>query len=166
MLILPGRSAPSFAYLSNRPAGRRWLLLVPLLIALSALPEWAQTPDPQPPGPAPDPLRPPLNPFPAEQNWSFLADSSKRTDLFDPLKYISFSDNPQFYLSLGFEYRVEYENDDNWMFGEGPQDHDGYVMNRIMPHFDFHAGSYFRLFSEFEFDYEDGRNGGPRPQID
>jgi hypothetical protein len=35
-----------------------------------------------------------------------------------------------------------------------------------MPHFDLHAGSNFRLFSEFEFDYEDGRNGGPRPQID
>jgi hypothetical protein len=39
-------------------------------------------------------------------------------------------------------------------------------MNRVMPHFDFHAGSDFRLFSEFEFDYEDGRNGGPRSQID
>jgi hypothetical protein len=39
-------------------------------------------------------------------------------------------------------------------------------MNRVMPHFDFHAGSDFRLFSEFEFDFEDGRTGGPRPQID
>ena len=39
-------------------------------------------------------------------------------------------------------------------------------MNRGMPHFDFHAGRYFRLFSEFEFDFEDGRNGGPRPQVD
>jgi Alginate export len=124
------------------------------------------TPDPQPSGPAPDPLRPPLNPFPAEQNWSFLADSSKRTDFFDPVKYIPFGDNPQLYLSLGFEYRIQYEYYDNWMFGEGPQDHSGYGMNRVMPHFDFHAGSDFRLFSEFEFDYEDGRNGGPRPQID
>ena len=39
-------------------------------------------------------------------------------------------------------------------------------MNRVMPHFDFHAGNRFRLFSEFEFDYTDGRNGGPRPGID
>jgi Alginate export len=52
------------------------------------------------------------------------------------------------------------------MFGAGPQDHSGYVMNRVMPHFDFHAGSDFRLFSEFEFDYTDGRDGGPRPGID
>ena len=35
-----------------------------------------------------------------------------------------------------------------------------------MPRFDFHAGGDLRLFSEFEFDYEDERNGGPRPQID
>jgi len=139
------------------------LALVVLLFPLSAS---AQTPDPHAPGPAPDPARPPLNPFPAEQNWSFLADASKRTDFFDPVKYISLGDNPQLYLSLGFEYRIEYEYFDNFMFGAGPQDQNGYVMNRVMPHFDFHAGNYFRLFSEFEFDFEDGRNGGPRPQID
>ena len=72
-----------------------------LIIAHSALPASGQTPDPQPPGPAPDPARPRLNPFPVEQNWSFLADTSKRTDLFDPVKYIPFDDNPQMYLSLG-----------------------------------------------------------------
>jgi hypothetical protein len=143
-----------------------YLLLIGLVIALSASPARAQTPDPQPPGPPPDPARPPLNPFPAEQNWSFLSDPSKRIDFFDPAKYIPFGDNPQMYLSLGFEYRIQYEYYDNFLFGEEPQDHNGYVLNRVMPHFDFHAGSNFRLFSEFEFDYEDARNGGPRPQID
>jgi hypothetical protein len=146
-------------------AGRCYFLMVAIVIALAALPARAQTPDPQPPGPAPDPARPPLNPFPTEQNWSFLADPEKRTNFFDPVKYISLGKNPQLYLSLGFEYRIEYEYFDNWMFGAGPQDHNGYVMNRVVPHFDFHAGRYFRLFSEFEFDFEDGRNGGPRLQI-
>jgi Alginate export len=141
-------------------------VLIVFLIALWTMPARAQTPDPQPLGPAPDPARPPLNPFPTEQNWSFLADSSKRTDFFDPVKYIPFSENPQLYLSLGFEYRIEYEYFDNWMLGASPQDHNGYVFNRAMPHFDFHAGRYFRIFSEFEFDFEDGRNGCPRPQID
>jgi hypothetical protein len=143
---------------------RRWSIA--LFIALSPLLAGAQTPDPLQPGPPLDPARPPLNPFPAEQNWSFLADPAKRTDLFDPAKYIRFGENPQLYLSLGFEYRIEYEYFDNWMFGEGPQDHSGYVMNRVMPHFDFHAGSRFRLFSEFKFDYIAGRSGGPRPGID
>src|ERR1700685_1388186 len=115
---------------------------------------------------SPSAARPPLNSFPAEQNWNFLADPSKRTDFFDRVKYIPFGENPQLYLSLGFEYRIQYEYYDNFLFGEGPQDHNGYVFNRIMPHLDFHAGSNFRLFSEFEFDYEDGRNGGPRQQTD
>src|SRR5271154_1371822 len=128
-------------------ASRWYCAWIALLLALSSLPVRTQTPNPLPPGPPPDPARPPLNPFPAEQNWSFLADSSKPTDYFDPVKYIAFGENPQLYLSLGLEYRVEYEYFDNWMFGAGPQDHNGYVMNRAMPHFDFHAGRYFRVFS-------------------
>ena len=90
----------------------RYFALIVLAIALHPLPADAQTPDPQPPGPPPDPARPPLDPFPAEQNWSFLAGPSKRTDFFDPVKY---------------------------MFSTGPQDHDGYVMKRVMPHFDCYA---------------------------
>jgi|SRR5271154_1071906 len=97
---------------------RCWhFVLIALVIAFSASPARAQTPDPQPPGPPPDPARPRLNPFPAEQNWSFLEDTLKRTDFFDPVKYISLGSNLQLYFSLGFEYRIQYENYDNWMFG-------------------------------------------------
>ena len=145
---------------------RRCVAFAIVAVAFCSLPTKAQTPDPQPPGVASDPDRPPLNPFPAEQNWSFLADPSKRTDFFASAKYVPLGDNPQFYLSFGLEYRIEYEYFDNWMFGAGPQDHNGYVMNRVLPHFDFHAGRYFRIFTEFQFDYMDGRNGGPRPGID
>ena len=49
------------------------VFLIALLIALSALPASAQTPDPKPPRRAPDPARPCLNPFPSEQNWRFIA---------------------------------------------------------------------------------------------
>lgn len=86
----------------NSRTGHWWFVLIAFLVALSTLPAMAQTPDPQPPGPAPDPARPPLNPFPAEQNWGFLADPSKRTDFFDPIKYIPFGDNPQLYLSPAY----------------------------------------------------------------
>jgi hypothetical protein len=125
----------------------------------------AQTPDPRAPGPV-DSARPALNPFPAEQDWSFLARASERTDIFDPVKYLPFGRSPQDYLSLGLEYRQEYEWYDNFMFGAGPQSPNGYLLTRLMPHLDWHLGSDFRLFSEFKFDYEDGRVGGPRPQID
>ena len=159
-LVLPTRR---FVLIS---ASHRYFVLTAVVFALSLSPARAQTPDPQPPGPAPDPARPGLSPVPAEQDWSFLADSSKRADFFDPGKYISLGENPQLYVSLGFEQREEYEYFDNWMFGSGPQDHNGYVLHRTRPHFDFHAGNYLRLFSEFAFDFNNGRNGGPRPGID
>jgi hypothetical protein len=69
----------------------------------------AQTPDPQPPGYVSEPGRPALNPFPAEQDWSFLARPALHPDFFDPAKYIRVADDPQGYISLGLEYRTEYE---------------------------------------------------------
>jgi hypothetical protein len=126
----------------------------------------AQTPDPRPPGTVADSLRPALNPFPAEQNWSVLANPLERTDLFDPVKYLPFGGSPQQYVSLGLEYRAEYEWYDNWMFGAGPQSPRGYSLTRLMPHVDVHLGPDVRVFSELKFDFEDGRAGGPRPQID
>jgi Alginate export len=147
-------------------ATRARTIMVAMAILLSAGQVLAQTPDPQPPGRLSDPARPPLNPFPAEQDWSFLSHPALHPDFFDPAKYIGLGDGPQRYISFGLEYRTEYEYYDNWMFGAGPQDHNGYVLSRVMPHFDFHAGSDFRLFSEFQFDYVAGRGGGPRPGID
>jgi Alginate export len=142
------------------------MILVAMAILLSVGHAFAQTPDPQPPGHASDPDRPPLNPFPAEQDWSFLSHPALHPDFFDPAKYIRLGDDPQRYISFGLEYRTEYEYYDNWMFGAGPQDHNGYVLSRVMPHFDLHARSDLRLFSEFKFDYVVGRVGGPRPGVD
>ena len=142
------------------------IIMVAMAMLLSLGQAFAQTPDPQPPGPAGDPARPPLNPFPAEQDWSFLSRPGSHPDLFAPAKYIRLSSDPERYLSFGLEDRTEYEYYDNWMLGAGPQDHNGYVMIRVMPHFDLHAGSDLRLFSEFKFDYAEGRVGGPRPGVD
>jgi hypothetical protein len=73
------------AFEPQKRTGHFHLVSVALVIALSPFPATAQTPDPQPPGSAPDPERPTLNPFPAKQNWGFLANPSKSTDLFDPV---------------------------------------------------------------------------------
>jgi hypothetical protein len=124
----------------------------------------AQTPDPKPPGPPPDPARPPLIPLPQLEDWSFLKDPSKRTDMFDPIKYIALGHDS--YLSLGNEYRMEYERYTASNFGEGPQDQNGYLLLRELPHFDLHVTKHFRFYNEFQFDYIDWRNGGPRPGID
>jgi hypothetical protein len=160
-------STDSWPNIVRTPATTRvWAIMVAVAILLSTGYALAQTPDPQPPGCVNDPTRPPLDPFPAEQDWSFLSRPASHPDFFDPAKYIRMDDGPQRYISFGLEYRTEYEYYDNWMFGAGPQDHNGYVLSRVMPHFGLHAGSDFRLFSEFKFDYVAGRVGGPRPGAD
>ncbi len=127
----------------------------------------AQTPDPKPPDQPPSSSRPPLTPLPAEEDWSFLADQSQRTDFFDPAKYLQLKgDKPSRYLSFGLEYRTEYEYYRNSTFGMGVQDQNGYLLSRVMPHIDLHLGPEVRFFSEFKFDFVAARNGGPRPQID
>src|ERR1700722_9014142 len=142
------------------------MILIALAMLLSAGHVLAQTPDPQPPGDLSDPARPPLNLLPAEQDWSFLSHPALHPDFFDPAKYIRLADDPQRYISFGLEYRTEYEYYDNWMLVSGPQDHNGYILSRVMPHFDLHAGPDLRLFSEFQFDYAAGRAGAPRPGVD
>jgi Alginate export len=155
-----------FSVLRRQVTACAQVSMAAIVILLSAGRALSQTPDPQPPGHASDPARPPLNPFPAAQDWSFLARPAQHPDFFDPAKYIRLGTDPQRYISFGLEYRTEYEYYDNWMLGAGPQDHNGYVFSRVMPHFDLHAGSDFRLFSEWQFDYVAGRSGGPRPGID
>jgi hypothetical protein len=135
--------------------------LLCLLIASLAI---AQTSEPAPPGSPPVANRPHLDPFPAEQDWSFLADPTART--LDRCKYLPRGSDAQQYGSFGLEYRTEYEYFDNWMFGACPQDHNGYVMSRMMPHVDLHAGPNLRFFTELQFDYSTGRNGGPRTGVD
>lgn len=125
----------------------------------------AQTPDPMPPGPPANPDRPPLNPFPQLGNWSFLEDPSQRTDFFDPIKYIPISNGDSF-LSFGLEYRIEYERYTAYNFDMGPQDQNGYLLERLLPHMDLHFTKHVRVYTEFQFDYVSFRNGGPRPGID
>src|ERR1700749_4153672 len=48
-------------------------------------------------------------------DWSFLADPSLRSDFWDPMQYIPLGCNP-FYLSLGGKSRLFFEQvgNDNW----------------------------------------------------
>lgn len=136
-------------------------------VLLIVLPQMvgAQTPNPTAPGSPANPDRPPLNPFPQLGNWSSLKDPSKRTDFLDPIKYIPIGNGDSF-LSFGLEYRIEYERYTAYNFDMGPQDQAGYLMQRVLPHMDVHLTNHFRIYTEFQFDYIDLRNGGPRSAID
>lgn len=99
----------------------------------------------------------------ADENYRYLKHKERRPDFWDPLKYIPIDSLSMWYLSLGGEARERYEyfNNSNW--GEGPQDHNGYLLQRYFVHGDLHLGDNVRLFGQLQSSLEDGRKGGPRP---
>jgi hypothetical protein len=82
-----------------------------------------------------------------------------------PLKCIGLG-RPFWYASFGAESRGSYEVYRNYSWGSGPQDGNGYYLNRLISHGDFHFGPSVRIFAELQSGLEFGRNGGPRPAID
>ena len=106
--------------------------------------------------------RPPYQSLRYEEDWSALRNPSLRTDFWDPIKYIPLNDRG-WYVSLGGESRLRYEAVRNAAFGSGPQDDNGYVLQRYLAHADLHAGRHLRVFTEVQSGLETGRTGGPRP---
>ena len=98
-----------------------------------------------------------------DESYEYLRDPSRRADYLDAIKFIPFNTNGDWYLTLGGEIRERYEYYHNNLWGRGPQDQDGYLLQRFMGHADAHFGEYFRFFSQFKSGLEDDRNGGPRP---
>jgi len=104
--------------------------------------------------------------LPSEENYSNLSDPALRTTLIENLHYIPLGGQEQSYLSLGGEVREWYEFYSYPDFGEGPNVPNGYLLQRYLGHADLHLGSRLRFFGELGSYLEDGRKGGPRPQID
>ena len=103
----------------------------------------------------------------SEENWSDLCRhlNRPRGDLSDPLKCVELR-RSFWYASFGAELRASYEGYRNYNWSSGPQDPNGYFLNRLIGHADFHFGPQVRIFSELQSGLELGRNGGPRPSID
>jgi alginate export protein len=100
-----------------------------------------------------------------EEDWRALQ-TSDRTDVWDPVKFVRLSADGTASLSLGGELRVTYERFGNQSFGLTPPDPDGYFLQRYLLHTDLRAGSRVRVWTEFNSGLENGRFGGPRPVID
>lgn len=99
-----------------------------------------------------------------EEDWSYLRDSSRRTDFWDPIKYIRLREGKEdWYLTIGGEARPYYERFRNEDWGRQPQDSSGYLLQRYMLHSDLHLGKRVRFFVQFKSGLETGRTGGPRP---
>jgi hypothetical protein len=104
-----------------------------------------------------------------DEDYSYLKDPSQSTDCWDPIKYIPLFGCDGDYLSIGGEIRERFEFYHNQNDGTAPADshgNNGYSLERYLLHGDLHLGPYFRFFGQFVSGLEDGRIGGPRPDID
>ena len=98
-----------------------------------------------------------------DEDYSYLKDPAARTNAFDSIKHISLSERSDSYLTLGGQARDRYEYFENYLFGSGPQDPNGYNLIRVMANADLHLGPIVRVFVQGISATEQGRVGGPRP---
>src|SRR5215510_1312179 len=143
-----------------------WVLVI-VTLADMGMGAFAQTTQPATPLPtaASTPLPPLFQSLRYEEDWSYLEDRSRRSEWLDRLKHIPLDKNG-WYLSLGGEARIRYEYFDEFNFGAGPQDEDGYLLQRYLVHADAHFGQRFRVFTQLQSAISSWRNGGPRPTDD
>ena len=98
----------------------------------------------------------------AEEDWSFLADGSKRRDRWDPLKYVALG-KEGWYLTLAGELRLRPEGFRIRPFEGTPSTRDNYLLQRYLFGADVHFGRRVRAFAEMQSGVINGRTTGPRP---
>src|SRR2546430_3550312 len=79
--------------------------------------------------------RPPFQTLRYNEDWSFLHDSSRRTDWLDPIKFIALDDT-NIYVSFGGEARLKYELYTQPVFNQTPADDNGFLLQRYLLHAD------------------------------
>ena len=122
-----------------------------------------------PPEGAPGPPQfagPPYKLLREDEDWGYLSNPALGRDWLDPIKYIPLGQNPRWYLTLGGEIRQWFEDFHNENWGAAPAVDNAYLLERYMLNADFHFGKRFRFFIQLKSGIENGRAGGPRPQID
>ncbi len=98
-----------------------------------------------------------------EEDYAFLRNPACHLDFWDPLKFIPLNEAGDWYATLGGEVRERYEYFQNNLWGQGPQDSNGFLLQRYMLHADLRLGPHFRFFGQLKSNLETGRTGGPRP---
>jgi hypothetical protein len=97
-----------------------------------------------------------------DEDYSDLKDPAARTDFFDPAKYVPLNESGDAYLSFGGQARYRYDYFNNYSFGPGINDEDGFHLQRYLLHADAHLLPNLRAFVQVNAGLVDGREGGPR----
>jgi hypothetical protein len=100
-----------------------------------------------------------------DEDYSDLKNPSLRTDFWDSIKYIPFGDREGWYASFGGQFRERLQFYNNFDFGTTPGAN-AYLDQRYYVHGDFHFGPDVRFFGQLQSGLENGRIGGPLPNIE
>jgi hypothetical protein len=98
-----------------------------------------------------------------DEDFSSLRNPSRQNDPLDAVKFIPLGSEPGEWLTIGGESRTRYEYFDHTLWGQGPQDDNGFWLQRTMLHADLHLSETLRIFAQLKSGLEGGREGGPRP---
>jgi len=80
-----------------------------------------------------------------DEDYSYLKDPDRRTDFWDPIKYIPIGDWDDWYVSFGAQLRPWFQFYDNFDFGTTPGPN-AFLTQRYLFHGDFHFGPNVRFF--------------------
>ena len=114
---------------------------------------------PDPPDPCPK-----LPQMTYDEDAEFLR-SDCRNSFLDPIQFIPLGENEKNYVSFGYWIRERGELVSNPNWSDHPAGN-AYLMQRYFLHMDLHLGERFRFFGELASSLVNGRNGGPRPNLD
>ena len=154
-----------YAVLNLSPASlARNTRLIVLLVLLGSASAWAQGAAPDTAACSTPESHLPLMTY--DEDVQYLAKSECRTEFPDSVQFIPLKhDNENYYVSFGFWIRERGEYVSNPNFSDQPSGN-AYLMQRYLLHTDVHLGERFRFFGELASSLVDGRNGGPRPNLD
>lgn len=92
-----------------------------------------------------------------DEDYSYLKDLAKKSDFWDPIKYIPVGNVGDWYLTFGGEVRERYENYHNYRWNPSALDRDGYLFQRYLLHADLHLGEAVRVFGQLKTSLEHSR---------
>lgn len=99
-----------------------------------------------------------------DERYGYLrSDSMPEKNAWERLKFTALNSAGTAYLSVGGEVRYQYEYINNVNWGEGPEDNNGYLLQRYMLHTDWQLGRHLRVFGQLKSGIEAGKRGGPEP---
>jgi hypothetical protein len=99
----------------------------------------------------PAPVRPNIDFYRWQEDWSVLADPRIAREFGDALKYMPLSkDDPKRYLSFGVTLRERFVSIDPPFFGTVSGKHQDYLLHRLEVHADAHLTDHTRMFVQLE----------------